>query len=109
VPIYKRFENINLTQDELDFLKEIREIESTRIYKNYSFSRDFLTKEYETVEHIWSHGDKLYKLANRYFGDRNLFWIIGLFNNKPTDSHFTYGDIVYVPVQYIEFLRDVVK
>lgn len=109
MPIYKRFEIINLTPEEIDFLKEIRDIQNTRIFKNQSFSRDFLLKNYGVVEHVWSHGDKLYKLANRYFGDRNLFWLIGLFNNKPTDSHFTYGDVVYVPTNYIQFLRDAVQ
>lgn len=92
----------------LDLL-ESRNLEQIRYLKNRKFSRTLLTEEYQTIEHVWSHGDKLYKLANRYFGDRDLFWIIGLFNNKPTDSHFRYGDLVLIPEDYIRFIRDVVE
>ena len=82
-------------------LLDSRGREEIRYLKNKKFSRKILTEGYSTIEHIWSHGDKLYKLADRYFGDKDLFWIIGLFNNKPTDSHFRYGDIVYIPDDYI--------
>jgi len=109
MPIYKKFKQATLTQEQRDFLKQIRNIEKIQYYDNYVFSRDFLLEEYEIIEHVWSHGDKLYKLANKYFGDRNLFWIIGLFNNKPTDSHYSYGDVVYVPNNFIKFINDVVK
>jgi hypothetical protein len=109
MPIYKKFKQATLTQEQRDFLKQIRNIEKIQYYDNYVFSRDFLSEEYEIIEHVWSHGDKLYKLANKYFGDRNLFWIIGLFNNKPTDSHYSYGDVVYVPNNFIKFINDVVK
>lgn len=109
MPIYKKFTQLTLTQEQKDFLKQIRNLESIKYYENYVFSRDFLFQEYGITEHVWSHGDKLYKLANQYFGDRNLFWIIGLFNNKPTDSHYSYGDVVYIPNDFIKFINDVVK
>lgn len=109
MPIYKKFKINELNQEQKEFLKQIRDIKNIKYYENYVFSRDFTTKTYQVIEHVWSHGDKLYKLANRYLGDRSLFWIIGLYNNKPTDSHYSYGDIVYIPSNYIAFLNDVVK
>lgn len=109
MPIYKRFTQSTLSEKQKEFLKQIRNIENTKYYENYVFSRDFIFQEYGVKEHVWSHGDKLYKLAYRYFGDRNLFWIIGLFNNKPTDSHYSYGDVVYIPNDFIKFINDVVK
>lgn len=109
MPIYKRFTQSTLSKKQKEFLKQIRNIENTKYYENYVFSRDFIFQEYGVKEHVWSHGDKLYKLAYRYFGDRNLFWIIGLFNNKPTDSHYSYGDVVYIPNDFIKFINDVVK
>tara|TARA_R110001592_G_scaffold46371_2_gene147581 strand:+ start:1680 stop:2009 length:330 start_codon:yes stop_codon:yes gene_type:complete len=109
MPIYKTFEKKTLNKEQLENLLEIRDLQSLAYYKNYVFSRDFTTNEYSTTEHVWSHGDKLYKLADRFFGDKSLFWIIGLFNNKPTDAHYSYGDIVYVPVDYLKFLNDAVK
>ena len=109
MPIYKRFLKRELNIKQKEFIKQLRNLENFKYYENYVFSDDFLQNDYQIVEHIWSHGDKLYKLAHKYFGDRNLFWIIGLFNNKPTDSHYLYGDIVYIPSDYLSFLNDVVK
>ena len=109
MPKYYNDEERIIRKKNLLNLLESRDLEEIKYLKSRSFSRKLLTEEYSTIEHIWSHGDKLYKLANIYFGDRDLFWIIGMFNNKPTDSHFRYGDIVYIPTDYIKFLRDVVQ
>jgi nucleoid-associated protein YgaU len=47
--------------------------------------------------HIWKAGDRLYKLANEYYNDPTLWWIIAWFNKKPTESHFEVGQIVLIP------------
>ena len=47
--------------------------------------------------HLWQYGDKLHRLASRYFGDISKFWIIGLVNQKPTDAHYNIGDKVIIP------------
>ena len=109
MPIYKRLQKLTLKKEDHEFLLSLREIESLQFYKNQEFSRDFLSNNYSVEEIVWSHGDKLYKLAHRFYGDRNLFWIIGLFNNKPTDSHYSYGDVVYIPLNPLDFIRDAVK
>ena len=90
-------------------LLEDRGIESISYYENYSFSNNFTSEDYAVYEHIWSHGDKLYKLAIKYYGNREMFWMIGLFNNKPTDAHYAYGDIVLVPIDGTRLYRDMVK
>ena len=109
MPIYKRLQKLTLTTEQQEFLLNLRDVERLKYYKNQDFSRDFLTKEYTTEEVVWSHGDKLYKLAHKYYGDKSLFWIIGLFNNKPTDAHYSYGDVVYIPLDFLSFINDVVK
>lgn len=48
--------------------------------------------------HIWTMGDRLSKLAERYYNDPRLWWVIAWFNKKPTDAHFHYGDLVYIPM-----------
>ena len=47
--------------------------------------------------HTWKQGDKLYKLANDYYGDTSLWWVIAWFNNKPVDGLYTSGDTVKIP------------
>lgn len=45
----------------------------------------------------WKSGDKFYKLALRYYGNMEDWWVIALFNNKPTDFHVKVGDRILVP------------
>jgi len=51
----------------------------------------------ETVNHVWKVGDRYSKLAHQYYGDPELWWIIAWFNQKPTDSHNTLGDTIFIP------------
>lgn len=47
--------------------------------------------------HVWKHGDRFWKLAESYYGDPSLWWVIAWFNKKPTENHFAAGDTVMVP------------
>ncbi len=49
---------------------------------------------------LWGIGTKLWKLAAKHYGDGNLYWVIGLYNIKPTDAHWSIGDRVYIPFPY---------
>lgn len=51
---------------------------------------------YERTE-LWTAGLKMWKLAADHYGDGRLYWIIGLYNSKPTDAHWSPGDTVYIP------------
>ena len=52
----------------------------------------------ESVTHVWGLGDRLYKLATKYYSDPTLWWVIAWYNLKPTENHFKQGDTVYIPV-----------
>jgi len=47
--------------------------------------------------HYWSHGDKYYKLANKYYNDFKLWWIIALYNEEPSEANLNYGDKIKIP------------
>jgi nucleoid-associated protein YgaU len=47
--------------------------------------------------HIWTAGDRLYKLADEHYGNSELWWVIAWFNKKPTEAHFQIGDQVLIP------------
>ena len=56
----------------------------------------------------WKVGDRYYKLANEFYGDSKLWWVIALFNKKPTEAHLNLGDVVQVPTpleQILEYYR----
>jgi|14_taG_2_1085336.scaffolds.fasta_scaffold02044_2 hypothetical protein len=54
-------------------------------------------RKYTTRTVIWQRNTRLFKLAFEFYGDSKLWWIIGWFNQKPTDSHFSVGDEVLIP------------
>ena len=54
-------------------------------------------ENFDTINYIWKTGDRFFKLADKYYGDPTYWWVIALFNEKPTDCHVNSGDIVYVP------------
>ena len=45
----------------------------------------------------WGVGMRFYKLANKYYGDASLWWVIPWFNQVPLESDFSAGDLVMVP------------
>ena len=50
-----------------------------------------------TIEHIWSFGDKYFKLASKYYGDPKLWWVLAMYNKKPTEQHINLGDTILIP------------
>ena len=54
-------------------------------------------QNFSTIEHVWGAGDRYYKLAHQHYGDAKMWWVIGLFNKKPTESHLAKGDVIYLP------------
>ena len=52
---------------------------------------------FNNVMHIWSTGDRLYKLASKHYGEPDLWWIIAWYNGTPTEGHLKVGDAIYIP------------
>ena len=49
---------------------------------------------------IWQIGDKFWKLADKYYGDSTLWWVIASYNLAPTEAHLDIGDTVYIPINW---------
>ena len=52
----------------------------------------------ELLPHIWSVGDRFYKLADQHYDDPTLWWAIAFINKTPTESHMRLGEILYIPL-----------
>jgi len=52
--------------------------------------------QYET--HVWSRGDRFYKLAFEYYGDASLWYLIAWYNESPTENHVNLGDTIMIPI-----------
>lgn len=88
--------------DDQGYQKEI--LDEKGIKRLYQFETP--TLRYPTSEEIqtlsietetWKRGSKLFKLAHKHYSDSRLWWVIAWFNQKPTDSHYSFGDKVLVP------------
>tara|TARA_Y100000593_G_C4176770_1_gene269892 strand:+ start:46 stop:378 length:333 start_codon:yes stop_codon:yes gene_type:complete len=53
---------------------------------------------FNVITHIWGTGDKYWKLASEYYSDAKLWWVVALYNQKPTEFHINPGDTIFIPV-----------
>ena len=58
-----------------------------------------------TTGHIWAYGDRFYKLAHKYYGDANFWWVIAWFNKSPTEGNINVGDTVLIPTPLNKILE----
>jgi len=47
--------------------------------------------------YVWTAGDRFWRLADKFYGDREYWYIIARFNNKPTEAHVKTGDEILIP------------
>ena len=74
-------------------LKQIRQFD-TPVFKYPSKEE---ARNFKTVNHIWSTGDRFYKLAHEYYSDSTKWWVIAFFNQKPTEFHVELGEVIHIP------------
>mgnify|MGYP003125642571 CR=1 FL=1 len=58
----------------------------------------------KTVNHVWSLGDHFYKLAFKYYGNPTYWWVIGFYNQLPTEELLEYGDVIRIPINLEQVL-----
>tara|TARA_R110002072_G_scaffold144467_1_gene290518 strand:+ start:143 stop:472 length:330 start_codon:yes stop_codon:yes gene_type:complete len=58
-----------------------------------------------SVTHIWTVGDRFYKLANTYYADVRFWWVIAWYNGVPTEAHLTRGTPIEIPLDIDMALR----
>jgi len=49
------------------------------------------------IGHTWRVGDRFYKLAHEHYGDSTLWWVIAWFNQTPTESNVSLGEVIQIP------------
>lgn len=81
---------------------KITEVENreNNFITHYASPQNILDKKKQNFtysEYQWRYGDRLYKLAQKFYGDSKLWWVIAHVNLRPTDSHYSPGDILIIP------------
>ncbi len=51
-----------------------------------------------SAQHIWTFGDRYYKLAYNFYGDVRLWWIIAWYNGYATEAQLAPGDVLTIPL-----------
>lgn len=68
------------------------------------FTRNEL-KQVSYINHTWSVGDRLYKLAEKYLGDQNAWWVILRFNLLKNEVDIKRGDVIKIPTKVEQILK----
>lgn len=95
--IYPKGEKALNSEDFYSELFERRDVKQILQFKTIRFNPEMANKAYSVRRHTWSAGDKYYKLAYEHYGSIKYWWVIALFNGKPTDAHVEYGDEILIP------------
>lgn len=67
-------------------------------------SEQFLRKV-QLFQHVYKTGDRLSKIAHKYYGSAKYWWVLAWFNSRPTDFHCNIGDTIIIPVPLGEALN----
>jgi len=105
-----RYGSSNVTNNDSDFysplaekrgLKAIQHFQTVVIHNPQIFER----MQIRTNSHVWKYGDRYYKLANTYYGDPQLWWIIAWYNGYPTEVNVKVGDVLEIPLNFEQIIE----
>lgn len=85
--------------------KSLRKSRGVRVINHYVPPKFFpiTDEEEDEIEYhmvYWRIGSKFHKLAEEYYGDPTLWWVIAFYNKKPTDFHVKIGEMIFIPKQW---------
>ena len=58
-----------------------------------------------TDKHIWKYGDRLYNLADRYYGDPTFWWIIAWWNGYGIEADIKNGAVLTIPLDLTSAIK----
>ena len=105
-----RYGSSNVTNNDSDFysslaekrgLKAIQHFQTVVIHNPQIFER----MQIRTNSHVWKYGDRYYKLANTFYGDPQLWWIIAWYNGYPTEVDVKVGDVLEIPLNFEQIIE----
>jgi hypothetical protein len=75
-----------------------RGFKETLQYGTATFNNAQLSQELTLESGVWDTTSRLTLIANDFYGDPQYWWVIALYNHRPTEAHFSPGDIYYIPL-----------
>ncbi len=82
---------------------ESRGVESVKQYTTPKFKNpsDEQILQIPYVTYTWIVGDRYFKLAQKYYNDYKLWYLIALFNRKPTEAQIEPGEEIKIPTDVV--------
>tara|TARA_R110002012_G_scaffold18849_3_gene68819 strand:- start:4678 stop:4956 length:279 start_codon:yes stop_codon:yes gene_type:complete len=71
---------------------------------SFSYPPPEVRARIKTINHVWTLGDHFYKLSHEYYGNPTYWWVIGFYNQLPTEELLEYGDIIRIPISLEQVL-----
>ena len=59
----------------------------------------------QTNKHIWKYGDRLYNLADQYYGDATFWWVIAWWNGYGIEGDIRTGALLYIPLDISKAIK----
>jgi nucleoid-associated protein YgaU len=99
MPRYKYLKILHNNTEFYSFLREKRQGNSIMHYATpVMYNPDLIDRvETATTTHVWAYGDRLYKLANQFYGDPEYWWVIAWWNGMPTEADIQNGMVIEIP------------
>jgi hypothetical protein len=97
MPVYPNNQTSILYADHYFNYFKKRGLQYVEITRTKTFEKSHNLEVRILTEHVWNQGDNLLKISRAYFGSSEFWWAIGFLNNKPTDAHYSIGDVVIIP------------
>ena len=82
-------------------LKSVRQYGTIKLYNPSILERASV----KTAVHLWSYGDRLYKLAHTYYGDSRYWWVIAWWNGYGTEAAIPTGIPLTIPLNIEKALK----
>lgn len=105
-----RFSNRKIIKNNFSIYSKILEDRDKKELIHYNtakinFPSDEELKYISFIEHVWTVGDRMYKLSEKYCGDKNNWWIILQFNKIGSEQNIKVGDIIKIPTNLQDVLN----
>ena len=105
-----RYSNLRILTNNSDYYAHLRKTRNLKVMRHYETPRlrnptTIQRAGMTTVTHVWSYGDRFYKMAHKYYADANYWWVIAWYNGVPTEAEIYTGNLIEIPVDLQQALR----
>ena len=103
MPRYANKKKIKSDRGSFEFLKDPADTNQRKTIEHYDTIKmknpSILDRAtLSTANHIWTYGDRFYRLAETYYQAPEYWWVIAWYNGRPTEADVSTGDVISIPL-----------